>query len=485
MTAESDHAGIPASSARREALRTLGLAGLGLLSGCADSNDATAPAYVEDVARIAPMPVARIVRPSDTASVQAAVRSADSAISIGGARYSMGGQIAARDSLHLDMRGMRRLIWLDPARQRVRVQAGMCWRDLLDHLDPHDLSPRIMQSYSNFSIGGSVAVNCHGRYVGAGPLAHSLRALQLVSADGSVHELDRQQSPDLFAAVIGGYGGLGVVTEVELDLTDNQRMQRHVERLPLADYPDYFRSQVAGRADVLMHNADLVPPHFDAPLAISWRRSQAALTHPQRLIARGLDYRREQNLIWAVSELPAGGLLRDRFQTERLLHEPMVQLRNREASLDAAALEPRTRQFSTYLLQEYFIPVAGFGSFARSMTAILQQHRVQALNISIRHSPADRDSLLAWAREEVFSFVLYHKQDAGQAADDRAGIWTRHLIDAALLHGGRYYLPYRLHATRGQFLRAYPEAQAFATLKRQLDPQRRFRNQLWDTYLPT
>ena len=478
MTADSDGLDSPE---RRDALRMIALAGAGLLAGCTP----TAPTpFVEDVAHIAPWPVRALRRPNSTAEVQAALRTTTGKISIGGARYSMGGQIACADSLHLDMRGLRQLVRLDPAQRRVRVQAGMSWRDLLDHLDPHDLSPRIMQSYSNFSIGGSVSVNCHGRYVGAGPLGHSLRALQVVTADGQVRELDRQQSPQLFAAVIGGYGGLGVITEVELDLALNQRMQRHVERVPLAEYPDYFRAEVAGRSDVLMHNADLVPPAFDLPLAISWRQSDAPLTHSERLIPRGLEYGREQSLIWAVSELPASGKLRERFQTERLLHEPMVQMRNREASLDAAALEPRSRRFSTYLLQEYFIPVAGFASFARTMTAILQRHRVQALNISLRHSPADRDSLLAWAREEVFSFVLYHKQDAGQHADDRAGAWTRQLIDAALLHGGRYYLPYRLHATREQFLRAYPEARAYAALKRQLDPQGRFANQLWDKYLP-
>lgn len=80
----------------------------------------------------------------------------------------MGGQISATGSLHLDMRGMNGVVWLDASRRRVRVQAGMTWRELQDVIDPHDLAVKIMQSYSNFSIGGSVSVNCHGRYVGPG-----------------------------------------------------------------------------------------------------------------------------------------------------------------------------------------------------------------------------------------------------------------------------------------------------------------------------
>lgn len=429
--------------------------------------------------------VAGIVRPVDTAQVRDHVVQSQGAISIRGAGYSMGGQIVAPGSLHIDMRGMDRLLSLDPGRRRVRVQAGMRWRDLQERIDPHDLSVAIMQSYSNFSVGGSVSVNCHGRYVGAGPIAHSVRALQLVTADGSVLELDRERHAALFAAAIGGYGGLGVVTEVELELAANHAIAREAGFVALDDYPDFFRAHVLGDPDAVLHNADLAPPAFDRPLAITWRRTDEAPTVADRLVPRGLDYSREQNLIWLVSEFPASTGLRERYLTDRLLGERMVVMRNYEASLDAASLEPRTRALSTYLLQEYFVPVAAFGGFARAMARILREHEVNALNVSIRHSPADRDSLLKWAPAPVFSFVLYYKQRTSDRADRDSRRWTRRLVDAALAAGGRYYLPYRLHASRGQFERAYPEAAAFAAIKRDVDPGHRFRNRLWDRYLRT
>ena len=62
-------------------------------------------------------------------------------------------------------------------------------------------------------------------------------------------------------------------------------------------------------------------------------------------------------------------------------------------------------------------------------------------------------------------------------------MWTRELIDAVLQNGGRYYLPYRLDATREQFTRAYPESAEFSALKARVDPDKRFRNLLWDAYL--
>lgn len=467
---------------RRRLLQAMAFGGMAAAAGC--RRDDTEADAVSDVTDIDHIPVAGQLRPATTAALQQALRQNRGPISIGGARYSMGGQIAADGSTHVDMRGMKRLLHLDVQARTARVQAGMCWRDLQDHLDPHDLAVRIMQSYSNFSIGGSLSVNCHGRYVGAGPLAHSVRALQLVTADGAAHALDRQRQPELFAAVLGGYGGLGVVTEVELDLDENFPIRRDAQRVALDEYPEFFREQVHARPGILLHNADLMPPDFDRPLAISWTRTDQSLTLAERLVPRHLDYGREQNLIWTASELPGGGALREKFQTDRILREPVVVMRNHEASLDAASLEPRTRMVSTYLLQEYFIPVRSFAIFARRMAAILRRHEVNALNVSIRHSPADTVSLLKWAPQEMFSFVLYHKQRAWPGADRQAGTWTRQLIDTALALGGRYYLPYRLHATPEQFHHAYPEAAAFAALKRQVDPRRRFRNRLWDKYLP-
>lgn len=394
----------------------------------------------------------------------------------------MGGQTREPDALQVDLAGMDRLLRLDPAAGIARVQAGMRWRRLQTLLDPHDLSVKVMQSYSNFSVGGSVSVNCHGRYIGESAIASTVRALQLVTADGRTLELSRSSEPALFGAVLGGYGGLGVITEVEFDLALNARIARAVAAVSLEDYPDWFQANVLAGEGVVLHNADLVPPDFDKPLAITWSRTDAPLTDARRLVPEGLDYSREQNLIWSATELPGGDALRERYMTRRLLTEPRVIMRNCEASLDVASIEPRTRRVSTYLLQEYFIPTGAFRSFAGRMRAILRAADADVLNVSIRHAVEDTTSLMRWADRDMFCFVLYHKQRTWQ--DARAASWTRALIDAALDHGGRYYLPYRLHATRKQFARAYPQAEAFAAIKHGIDPGNRFRNLLWDLYLP-
>lgn len=423
--------------------------------------------------------------PRSTSEVAAAVISWPGQIAVGGGRYSMGGQVAVRGGLHLDMRQMNGLVWLRPADRAVRVQAGMRWRDLQDLLDPLGLAVKIMQSYSNFTIGGSVSVNCHGRYVGLGPVGHSIRALQLVAADGSVLELGPHAQPELFGAVIGGYGAVGVVTEVELEVVPNTRIQRRVKPVALADYVAHFRQSVLSDPTSVLHNADLLPPYFDAPVCVTWHRvdDDTPLTETARLVPRGESYALAQNAIFVITEAPGGVRLREKIVHPLLMRPSAVKWLNHEASLDATELEPRTRAVSTYVLQEYFIPERGFSSFAKAMAGLLQRRSVGALNVSIRHSPADRLSALPWAREEVFSFVLYYKQRTWTRAREHVAEWTRELIELALRHEGRYYLPYQLHAGVDQFARAYPEADQLRRIKRAVDPMGKFSNELWRKYL--
>jgi FAD/FMN-containing dehydrogenase len=458
------------------------LAGAGLLTLQLPRAFAAPGNMVPNITGLYPVEVARIAAPSSTEEVAQAIRAWPGKIAVGGSRYSMGGQAAIRGGLHLDMRGMRRLLHLEVQARVARVQAGMRWRDLQDALDPHGLAVHTMQSFSNFTVGGAVSVNAHGRYVGNGPVVNSVRALQLVLADGSIVEATRSHHAELFRAAAGGYGAVGVITEVELDLAQNTRIERQVESVALDAYPAWFR-RLHAAADCVFHNADLLPPLFDAPVAVSWRRTTKALSEPARLVPRGQSYRLEQNLLFALTELPRGDLLRKELIHPLLLARPAVKWRNHEASRDLAELEPRTRRFSTYVLQEYFIPVRHFAAYARAMAAVIRKHDARVANVSVRHSPADHTALLPWAKEEVFSFVVYYKQRTHAQAQREVGDWTRAMIETALAFGGRYYLPYQLHATRSQFERAYPEAESLRTIKRSVDPAGRFTNQLWATYL--
>lgn len=437
---------------------------------------------VNDVTQINPIQVWGISTPLCVEDVQNAVRQNAVPISIGGGHFSMGGQTASVGSLHLDMRRMNKVLNFSPEDRTIRVQAGARWCDLQRFLDPHDLSVKIMQTYANFTVGGSLSVNVHGRYIGLGPLILSVRTIIVVLMSGERVEASPTKNSELFYGVIGGYGGLGVIVEAELELAENKRVQRVQRKLPTRQYLDYFRQKVRDTRNTVFHNADLYPPHYQMARAVSWIETDKPVTVPDRLMPLTRKYLLERYFLWAFTETPFGKWRREHIIDPLLYLRGKVHWRNYEASYNVAELEPATRLYSTYVLQEYFVPVARFDEFVAKMSEILQRHRVNMLNISVRHAFPDPGSVMAWAREEVFAFVMYYKQRVTEAERNRVAVWTRELVQAAIDCGGCHYLPYQAHATSQQFHLAYPRATEMFALKQRLDPDFRLRNVLWNQY---
>lgn len=444
--------------------------------------DADGRAIVNDVTAMNPVRVAAIVAPQSIDEVREAILRTSGAVSVGGGHFSMGGQTASEGSLHLDMRRLNQVVRFSPAEKTIRVQAGIRWCDLQRFLDPHGFAIRIMQTYANFTVGGALSVNCHGRYVGLGPVILSVRSMTLVLADGRVVEASPAHNADLFYGSIGCYNALGVIVEAELELAENRRVERVAKKLPANRYLEFFRQTVRGSKTAVFHNADLYPPDYTRARSVTWVETEKAATEQRRLQRPGGLHLLHKYFMWAITETPLGKWRREYIVDPIVYLRRAVHWRNFEAGYDVAELEPVSRKARTYVLQEYFVPVGRFDEFVPKMAEILQRHRVNVINISVRHAYADPGSLLAWAREEVFAFVLYYKQRVRDNAKTRVGVWTRELIDAALACGGTYYLPYQPHATEEQFHAAYPRAKELFALKRKYDPQFRFRNVLWDKY---
>ena len=440
------------------------------------------PPLINDVTQLNPIVVSEVITPTTTDEVIAAVRSHAGPISIGGGRYSMGGQTATGGALQIDMRRMNRVIAFSPAEKWITVQAGARWRQIQERIDSANLSIRIMQTYSNFTVGGSLSVNVHGRYVGLGPLVLSVRRLKIVLADGTLVEASPTVHSDIFYGAVGGYGGLGVITEATLDLTDNIRVKRHDRRMPITAYRAFFFDSVRSRPDAVFHNADIYPDAYDEVNAVTYSATDDSVTVTDRLIPADRSYALNRFMFRVISGWPFGKAFRQHVMDPWIFRDEPVTWRNYEASYDVAELEPASRESASYVLEEYFVPVERFDEFIPRMRDILRRHDVNVINISIRHARPDPGTLLAWAKTEMFAFVIYYKQATDIASRDSVGVWTRELTDAVVSIGGSWYLPYQPHATDAQLLQAYPRAPEFFALKQQLDPTDKFRNTLWDKY---
>ena len=439
---------------------------------------------VRDFTHLYPVEVGREIAPTTEAEIVQAVRGTSGPVSIGGGRFSMGGQTATEGALHIDMRRYNRILQLDTAQKTLTVQAGATWRQIQEFIDHYGLSVKVMQSYGNFTVGGSLSVNVHGRYAGLGPIISTVRSFRIVLADGTALTASPTENREIFYGAIGGYGGLGVITQATLELADDVRVRRTRRTMSVAEYGEYFRRNVRGRPGIVFHNADIYPDEYDRVSVVTFTQTDDSVTIPDRLMPRKPSYPAQRWGQRIVTGWPGGKEIREHLMDPWTYRGEPVVWRNYEASYDVRELEPASREKYTYVLQEYFVPVAEFDRFVPRMRDIFRRWDVNVVNVSIRHATPDPGSLLAWAGEEKFAFVVWYKQRVDAASQRRVAAWTRALADAALASRGSWYLPYQPHATPEQFARAYPRSPEFFALKRRLDPQNRFRNKLWDRYDP-
>ncbi|HUR25758.1 MAG TPA: FAD-binding oxidoreductase, partial [Candidatus Thermoplasmatota archaeon] len=204
---------------------------------------------LNDVARLNPTHVRKVVHGSEVEGLQAALRDAAERglhVAIAGKRHSMGGHAYYPDAVVLDMTGFDRVLGVDGANRTVTVQSGATWRDVIEAVNPAGLAVGVMQAYNGFTIGGSLSVNVHESDPNFGPLVETVRSFRLLLANGTVVDVDR--SDELFGLVIGGYGLFGVILDATLELTDDQLLDKEEAVINYADYGEVFEASRRDRA---------------------------------------------------------------------------------------------------------------------------------------------------------------------------------------------------------------------------------------------
>lgn len=123
-------------------------------------------------------------------------------------------------------------IEVDREARTVRVSGGVRYAELARAVYAHGLALPNMASLPHISVAGSVATGTHGSGVGNGSLATSVREMELVTADGSVVTVGREDPR--FGGAVTSLGALGVVTALTLDLEPSFDVEQHLfTELPL------------------------------------------------------------------------------------------------------------------------------------------------------------------------------------------------------------------------------------------------------------
>jgi FAD/FMN-containing dehydrogenase len=131
------------------------------------------------------------------------------------------GHQTARDAHGAVLINLARLdgIRIDPSARTARVGAGVRWAAVVDAAGEHGLAPisgsAPTVSAIGYTLGGGQSPIL-GRSLGYA--ADHVRKLEVVTADGEFRQVTADDEPDLFWALRGGKGNLGVVTAMEIDL---------------------------------------------------------------------------------------------------------------------------------------------------------------------------------------------------------------------------------------------------------------------------
>jgi FAD/FMN-containing dehydrogenase len=183
--------------------------------------------YVKDFANIHTAIPYRTFEPTNEDQIMHILKKYENMkISIAGSKYSHGDHTMKDGGLYIDMKNMNRILELKNG--IVKVQSGTTWSKLIKFLNKFNLSVAEMQSYSSFSVGGSVSVNCHGRSTIYGTIGDTVEELKVMTSDGNIIYCSRDHNDDIFRACIGGYGGIAIILEVSLKTTDNCHIERKI-----------------------------------------------------------------------------------------------------------------------------------------------------------------------------------------------------------------------------------------------------------------
>jgi decaprenylphospho-beta-D-ribofuranose 2-oxidase len=423
-----------------------------------------------------PMTVAEVVQAVTDA------RSTHRKISLSGIRHSMGGQALGSNTLHLDMTHLDQVVY-NEADQTVTVGPGATWKQIQTILSPRGRAVRVMQDSNIFSIGGSLSVNAHGKDPRYGSLIEGVNFLKVVMADGQEIQCDRTHQPDLFAAVIGGYGILGIITQANLQTTRNST---------------YLSSLMATSTDTVIEKLEALGKNpanrlLEAHLSVDNERflteSLIYLYSEDNSLPPLADDLQAENSIWlrkvifqASRTSNMGKVIRWELE-KRLtpLVDPRMISRNTAMAVPVRFLQNPDSE-TTDLLQEYFVPTGQVAAFLARYKQLLKKHRINLLNVTLRKVVQDTSALVSYAHTDMYGLVVYYKVARTPAGVQSIQAFTRELVEYLIAIDARYYLCYGAYSTPAQLDAMYPQIRTLFALKAHYDPETLFTNQWYELY---
>jgi decaprenylphospho-beta-D-ribofuranose 2-oxidase len=399
----------------------------------------------------------------------------------------------------LDMSAMNRIIDFDEKSAQITVEAGMRLIDIYQAVHHDLLTLPASPTESHSSVAGAICANVNGKDAWHhGSFARQVVRLTLLLANGDTLDIDR--SHELFNAVVGGIGLLGIITEATLQLKPIPSPFVEIDRLP------------APNVDALLRTMNQVEKSHDA--AVVWVDAYARGPRTGRSVIHAARWIERQDTESQRREILAAGY--ERLENHRkfglALHEkfgpilslmlyaqrPMMNSFNRLYYL-GCQLASRTGHASNTELflrfgfeASFTVPPAHLvcGPHGYTVQLTFPRHSAREAIIELlgicRSSPCppvttilrahkQDDSLISFSEDGYSLNFEFHPKTHQEAASREA---VDRLIDVTVRRGGKIHLAKDQVLTPDQFHRVYPRYRELLAIKQKLDPEGLFTSDL-------
>ncbi|MEV1045824.1 D-arabinono-1,4-lactone oxidase [Streptomyces sp. NPDC049916] len=351
---------------------------------------------------------------------------------------------------------------IDRTRMTVTVEAGTPLKRLNTALAREGLSLTNMGDIMEQTVAGATATGTHGTGRDSGSVSAQIRALELVTADGTVRVCSPEEDPEVFAAARVGIGALGVITAVTLAVEPVFLLTAREEPMSFDRVTADFDALVAENE----HFEFYWFPHTGNCTTKRNNRSAGPAAPPGRASA------------WVDDELLSNGVFRVACALGRAVPATIPSI----ARLSSRALSTRTytdipyKVFTSprrvrFVEMEYAVPREQAVAALREVKAMVERSPLKiSFPVEVRTAPAD-DMTLSTASGRDSAYIAVHLY---RGTPHRSYFTAVERIMTA--HSGRPHWG-KIHTRDAAYLSGvYPRFGEFTALRDRLDPDRVFGN---------
>ena len=147
--------------------------------------------------------------------------------------------IADSPQSQISTRALNKVIALDKDKNTINIEAGIRYGDFAKELDKEGYALHNLASLPHITVAGACATATHGSGVTLGNLATAVAAMEIVTPQGEIVQIERSH-PD-FNGVVVGLGAFGIVTKVVLAMQKTFQVRQDVfQELRLASMEKHF-----------------------------------------------------------------------------------------------------------------------------------------------------------------------------------------------------------------------------------------------------